>query len=616
MLKSRNIGFTLGIYFATLIASFSQSPPNMIIFISDDQSQIDAGCYGNTDVATPNLDKLASEGMKFTSAYAASSMCTPSRSAMYTGLYPFGNGCQLNHYAIKPGVRTLPEYLKELGYRVVLAGKTHVNPESAFPFEYIAQDMGKYTPVSGRGDKKGETVQFIKEYFTEEKDARKPLCLIIATWWPHVPWLSNKDFDPEKFKVPAYLVDTRETRDALANYYQSIVEADNLLGRVMKAVDEAGEKDKTLFMYFSDQGVQFPGAKWTAYDQGLRVPFVVRWPEKVEPASVSDALITLTDLTPTLVDIAGGKPADNLDGKSFADVFLGKKKSHHDYIFAETSVEPHFWYNYTPARSVIVKGGLHYIRNYNPGVRFITHIDAFIKSNSYFNSWIEKADTDKQAAFLLNRYGYRPAEELYHLKEDGWEFNNLAGNPENKDLALLRKLLDKELKRQGETSEMIIQGQQPLFYSNAYEIRQGVASHVMAFDKKKWEPECLYVTGFVEGLDQPGVLFRYFNQFTVSLEDRRISVAFDNRKTFKSELLNERDGHILMRVSDDGTFDLKVNGREVAAGKVAGSPVKINGGYVSVGHLREGAMPAGMPLYFRGAISGMRFSMNHLNGEH
>src|SRR5690606_32789660 len=108
MLKLKSLLATAAVYFIALIAAFSQSPPNMVVFISDDQSQIDAGCYGNTDVATPNLDKLASEGMRFTNAYAAASMCTPSRSAIYTGLYPFGNGCQLNHYAIKPGVRTLP----------------------------------------------------------------------------------------------------------------------------------------------------------------------------------------------------------------------------------------------------------------------------------------------------------------------------------------------------------------------------------------------------------------------------------------------------------------------------------------------------------------------------
>src|SRR5690606_26989783 len=161
------------------------------------------------------------------------------------------------------GVRTLPHYLKELGYRVVLAGKTHVSPESAFPFEYIAQDMGKYTPVGGRGDKKGETVRFIREYFAGDGD-KKPLCLIVATWWPHVPWLPNKDFDPEKLTIPGYLVDTKETREALAAYYQSIKEADDLLGRVMNAIDDAGQKDRTVFMYFSDQGVQFPGAKWTA----------------------------------------------------------------------------------------------------------------------------------------------------------------------------------------------------------------------------------------------------------------------------------------------------------------------------------------------------------------
>lgn len=603
------------LFIISISIGFSQNKPDIVIFISDDQSQIDAGCYGNRDVRTPNMDKLAGEGMKFTRAYAATSMCTPSRSAMYTGLYPFRNGSQLNHYPIKPGTRTLPHYLKDLGYRVVLAGKTHINPESAFPFEYIVPDMARYTPISGRGDSKGETVKFINEYFAN-KGERKPLCLIVATWWPHVPWMQHKDFDPEKLRLPDYLVDTKETRIALANYYQSIVEADNLLGRVMDAVDDAGKKDNTVFMYFSDQGVQFPGAKWTVYDQGLRVPLIVRWPQKVQAGSASDALVTLTDLTPTLIDLAGGKPAKDLDGKSFADVFLGKKKDHHDYIFAETSVEPHYWYNYTPARTIITKEGLHYIRNYNPGVRFITHIDAFQQNNSYFSTWVAKSQKDEKAAFLVNRYSYRPPEELFDLKKDPWEFNNLVVETSVNNLPLLQKTMDKELARQGETSDMIIHGQFPDFYHNAYEIKQGVACHPMSFDKSIWEPETLFVTGYIDGLNKPGVLLKYFEQFTLTVKDNQITIHFRDGRALVSGILPDTRGHMLLCMSAQGDFEVKINGKPAVRGKAPANSTRINGGYVSVGHVRDGEPPAGLPVYFPGKINKMRFTMNNLEGAH
>lgn len=608
--------------------SFSQEKPNMIIFITDDQSQIDVGCYGNKDVNTPNMDKLAAEGMKFTRAYATSPMCTPSRSNMFTGLYPFRNGSQLNHFAVKPGIKSLPHYLKDLGYRVVLAGKTHVSPKSSFPFEYISREMGRYQPIEGRSDKKGETVKFINDYFSNEDQNDQPLCLIVATWWPHVPWMPNTDFDPEKLDVPEYLIDTRGTREALAAYYQSITEADNMLGDVMKAVNEAGEKENTVLMFFSDQGVQFPGAKWTAYDQGLRVPFIVRWPKKVQKGSTSDALISLTDFTPTLIDLAGGKPVEGLDGESFADVFLGKKKKHREYVFAETSVEPHYWYNYLPARSIITTDGLHYIRNYNYGARFLTHIDAAERNKYYFDSWIEAAKDDEKANFLLNRYSYRPPEELYDLQNDSWEFNNLANGKNiislesttqsnyTQELKELRRLLNKELSQQGETEEVIRQGQLPEFYDRAYEISQGASVHPMSFNKDQWNPETLFITGYIDGLDQRGIVLKYFKQFMLTADNRKLGVIFKDGESFYSKPFKESKGHLEMRIDNKGDFELKLNGRQLIKGNVGNDHTKINGGYVSVGLARDEEPSDGMPLYFKGKIQNMRFTMNKLNGAH
>src|SRR5690606_20508415 len=135
------------------------------------------------DVHTPNMDRLASEGMIFSKAYAASPMCTPSRSNMITGLHPFRSGAQLNHFSVKPAnIKSLPDYLKPLGYRVAISGKTHFMPESAFDFEYIGRYFGSYLPLENRDDPKQETVNFIKEHFNTQSD--QPLCLIVAPWLP------------------------------------------------------------------------------------------------------------------------------------------------------------------------------------------------------------------------------------------------------------------------------------------------------------------------------------------------------------------------------------------------------------------------------------------------
>jgi N-sulfoglucosamine sulfohydrolase len=579
----------------------AQRKPNIIVFISDDQQQQDVGCYGNTDVRTPNMDRLAAQGMKFTRAYAASPMCTPSRSALFTGLYPFRNGSQMNHFSVQPGVKSLPHYLQPLGYRVVLSGKTHISPAGAFPFEYIGEKFGRYEPIEERVDKDKETVRFIQQHFSEHPD--QPLCLFMAVWLPHVPWMPNRDFDPARLKVPPYLADTRETREALAAYYQSISTTDEVLGEVLQAVERSGQQDNTVFMFVSDQGPQFPGAKWTVYDRGLRVPLIVRWPKKIKAGAVSDALISLTDITPTLVNLAGGKAPQGLDGKSFAGVLQGGPAPARPYIFAETSMEPHYWYHYTPARSVITADGYHYIRNYSPGTKFITHIDRVERNYYYFGSW----EASPAAARLLNRYSYRPPEELYYLPGDAEEMNNLASQSSyNNKLATLQKTLDRELTAQGETTDKIVQGQLPVFYDRMFEVKQHTSPHTLSFNKSVWSPDTLYCSAYVKGLDKSGVLLKYFNRFRLSAKDKKLTLLFAKDRNFESPVLNTAAGHLVMRLTAAGDFVLWLNGETLLKGNAQGDYTKTGPGYLSCGFDREGE-PASV---FPGEIANFRFYMN------
>src|SRR5690606_18508272 len=179
---------------------------------------------------------------------------------------------------------------------------------------------------------------------------------------------------------------------------------------------------------------------------------------------------------------------------------LEKKQSrHHDYIFAETSVEPHYWHNYTPARSVITSEGLHYIKNYHAGSRFITHIDNVERNEFYFDSWVADAQTNVRTAFLLNRYTYRPPEELFDLKQDPEEFRNLSGELSYGDrLNRFHGLIAKEFSRQGETEQMILEGTLPQFGHRSYTIRQDRGANEMSFNKKKWNPDTLYITALLD----------------------------------------------------------------------------------------------------------------------
>lgn len=589
---------------------YAQEKPNIVIFLSDDLNQQDIGAYGNKQVKTPNIDLLAAEGVRFTKAYAASPMCTPSRSAMFTGLYPFRNGAQMNHFTVHANIKSLPHYLQKEGYRVVISGKIHMAPLANFPFEHIGKEFGQYEPVENRLDRKKETVKAIESHFKSSPE--QPLCLVVAPWVPHVPWFPNRDFDPAKLELPEYLADTKETRQALAAYYQSIGEADKMLGEVMNAIDRSGQKNNTVCIFLSDQGAQFPGAKWTVYDQGIRVPLIVRWPRKVRQGIVSEALISLVDITPTLIDIAGGNKVDSLDGRSFKDVLTGKTAKHNDYIFAETSMEPHFWYNYVPARAVITASGFHYIKNYHSGLQFITHIDKVERNEFYFDSWVEKASADAKAKFLLDRYSYRPPQELYDLNTDRVSFKNLAHEPhyQNK-LKEMAALLEKELEQQGETQEMIGEGTLPKFAYKSYSIAQNGSAMDLSFDRKLWNPEVLYITGYLENINKGGVVCDYFNNFRLFAYNKKIGIQLADGTVKESESLKDKDGHIWLRLSADGDLTIRFNNSVILSTKLGRDLTKVRNGFVTCGKL-QGQELDGLLQTYRGSISDLRFSMNEL----
>lgn len=417
---------------AGLAPASAQQRPNVILFLADDHGPDFAGCYGNPAVRTPHLDALAREGTRFTRVFAASPTCSPSRAALYTGLYPARNGLMGNHTDCRPGVRSLPHYLQPLGYRVVVADKLDVRPPAAFPFEYLRATLPRDPRRQRRYRAEGLDTRAVDAFLAEHAREHKgqPLCLVLGDNCPHVVWEENHSYDPVALPLPPFLVDTPATRAALANYYEDVTTADRHLGAVRDALRRHGFEDHTLFIYTSDQGPEWPHCKWTLYDTGLRVPFVVRWPGRVPAGAVRDALVSLVDLTPTVVDLAGGPPAE-LDGRSFRDVLLGKAASFRSDLFATHTGDGDM--NRFPQRAVR-DTRYKYILNLHPERTWTTH---FTKvpgiPNSHkavWDTWVEKARTDPGAARLVRLIEQHPAEELYDTRDDPYEFNNLAERPE------------------------------------------------------------------------------------------------------------------------------------------------------------------------------------------
>jgi arylsulfatase A-like enzyme len=406
--------------------------PNIVLYLSDDQGQDFVGCYGNRVIRTPNIDSLARDGARYTRVFAASPTCSPSRAAIYTGLYPARNGTMGNHTDCRPDVRSLPSYLKPLGYRVVIANKVDVRPKSVFDFEVLRATLPPNPKLKRRYRAEGLDTSAVDRFLASHASERpnEPLCLILGDNGPHVVWEPNHTYDPATLPIPPFLVDTPKTRAALANYYQDITTVDDRVGEVLKSLKAHGFEDNTLFLYTSDQGPEWPHCKWTAYDTGLLVPFLARWPGKIRPGSVVDALISLVDITPTFIDLAGGTPPDSLDGRSFKDVLLGKSASFHERIYASHTGDGEM--NRSPQRGVRDER-YKYILNLRPDLKWTTHFTLVPgipgSHKEVYDTWVEKAKTDPRAASLVDKIEHHPAEELYDTRADPYEFDNRADDP-------------------------------------------------------------------------------------------------------------------------------------------------------------------------------------------
>ncbi len=285
--------------------------------IADDCTYLDMEVYGG-QARTPNLNKLAKEGLKFTRCFQTAPMCSPTRHNIYTGLYPVKSGAWPNHTCVYPGTKSVAHYLKDAGYRVALSGKTHIAPRESFPFEYSGD-------FRNNGPATKPLFPNLKKFITQCRSSDTPFCLFACSNEPHSPYTKGDPsaYPPESLKLPPSWVDTPATRDSYSKYLAEITYYDWQCGALLSLLDDFGLRDNTLVVVVSEQGSGFPFAKWTCFELGLASGMIARWPGRVKPDTKTDALVEYVDLTPTFLEAAGAAPQD-LDGKSFLPILLGK----------------------------------------------------------------------------------------------------------------------------------------------------------------------------------------------------------------------------------------------------------------------------------------------------
>lgn len=427
------------------VRSPAAARPNLVIFLADDLGYKDTGAYANRDVRTPNLDKLTAQSLAFDCAFVASPACAPSRAALLTGLMPARNGAESNQVAPRSWIRKLPSYLQAAGYEVVAFGKvSHYRQTSQYGFDHFEHDTF-HDP-----DGVAAAVAWLKK----RRDPR-PLALFVGSNWPHVPWpKTTEGYDSGKVGLPEKSIDTPSTRDARARYFAAVTRMDTELGQVVEASDQI-LGPQTMVLFSSDHGAQWPFGKWNLYDTGTRVPLVVRWAGRVKPGTRTDAMVSWVDILPTLIDVAGETPPEDIDGRSFAPVLRGTSATARTEIFTTHTNDGKV--NVYPMRSVRTDRWK-YIRNQHPEWVYTTHIDQFVDrvdSGTYFPSWRAAAKADPRARQIVESYYRRPAEELFDLSADPNETRNLATDPRHAaTLAQLRTRLEGWQREQGDTMRL------------------------------------------------------------------------------------------------------------------------------------------------------------------
>lgn len=459
----KRIILTILLYFCSVIYFFAlpstdaagETPPNFVLMIADDLSYTDIGCYGSPNVRTPHIDSLASQGVRFEHCYNAIAMCVPTRNMLYTGLFPMRTGSYRNHTNSRPGTVSLVPYFRQLGYRVGISGKYHVGPRLSFPFEEIPGLTENC--VSATDD---YTFDYVKEFMTRDRD--EPFFLVTGFVQPHVPWTMGDAsvFEPEKLKLPPHWADTPETRDAYAKYLAEVVFLDKQIGELLAIIDDAGLRENTVVLFLSEHGAQFPGAKWTCWEQGVHAGAILRWPSVVKPETVSKAMIQYVDVVPTFLEIArinGATPKFSsnrfdldrldLDGTSFLKVLRGETDEHGTYAFGIHNNNPEG--PRYPIRSVRTRE-FSYVRNLLPQERYFIKWIQGPSDQMYYPSWRRESEKEEPTAVrAIKRNEYRPAEEFYDLRNDPWEMNNLIDSPEHREkITELRKSLDDWMERQ------------------------------------------------------------------------------------------------------------------------------------------------------------------------
>ncbi len=429
--------------------------PNVLFFTADDMNHDSLGVTGcKIPGITPNLDRLASQGMRFRHAHVSIAVCQPCREVLMTGRYPHRNGGK-GFEPIRRDVPTLQESLRAAGYmNGIMAKVAHLAPRDKFCWDVVVEARALRV-----GRDPAKFYEHARAFFAKAKDAGKPFFLMANSQDPHRPFPgslqeqqrrrkgrkkpsnfpdASRHYKPEEVGVPGFLPDIPDVRKEVAQYFGAVHRCDETVGQVLRALDESGMADDTLVMFLSDHGMAFPFAKTNCWFNSTRTPWIVRWPGRVKPGTVdAEHMISGVDFMPTILQAAGLPAVGGLDGQSFLPVLEGRRQAGRDVVytfFFETAAKRKY-----PMRCVQTRR-LGYIFNAWSDGKTVFKNES--QSGLSFKAMQRAARTSEEVAARVKLFQYRVPEEFYDFEKDPDALENLIDDPKVKpEIDKLRKAL-------------------------------------------------------------------------------------------------------------------------------------------------------------------------------
>lgn len=417
--------------------------PNVVWIISDDLSP-DLVCYGEQKaaLATPHLDALAREGVRFTQVFGTSSVCSPNRSAFNTGMYQTSIGA-LHHRTLikKPlpdGVRTISDYFRAAGY-FVSNGRPEDNPHE--PMRLKGKLDWNFTVEGEPFDGTDWT----------QREPGQPFFAQVNINEAHRPWTRDmsRPVDPSKVTLPPYYPDHPLVRLDWSRYLEEVQTFDRKVGAILDRLDREGLADNTIVMVFGDNGRSFPRDKGYVYDGGLRVPLIVRWPDGKNAGTVDERLISMIDFGPTIMEVVGIEIPDHMQGRSF----LSDSEPGRERLYAAKDRTGEVVDRIRAVRSKEFK----YVRNFVHDIPYLPVNRYTMLVEATLSVILTDPERTGGSDFISSlSQGNRPPEEFYDLRSDPFEMRNLATDPDYAEMvADYRSDLDRWVKETGDNGVVL-----------------------------------------------------------------------------------------------------------------------------------------------------------------